>query len=150
NGIGHQQLITWSESDGLDKIWDVMPEGSLEEERHHYARQHYLTHLANVPNHYQELLEILEEAEFIKAAVRYDPTYYNYANQLKWSRNISRELSQLWRFNLLLGLLEKRIDFYPFEVFNMLFQQGNKRMADRLLDQFINPYQKSMVLSIYG
>jgi tetratricopeptide (TPR) repeat protein len=159
----HQKLADWCSGGrgGLAAIWQPAPGDALENERRHYARQHYLPHLAAARS-YEHLWQEVDDATYLQAKLRHDPSGRSAVLDL----DIVREavvasasgdpaaevaiLPRLWRYSLLRGSLASQADNLPNRMFPLMARLGDPQEAVNLAELLSDPLRKVLALLQIG
>jgi len=152
----HKKLISWCEQNGLENIWQDVKWDADEQGRRVYARQHYVTHLYQ-SREWDRLWNLLDEGNYGRMKVRFDPSTRSYAQDLDIGRQASawkewsfeegvNLLPYLWRYTLLRCSLTSRADQYTPEAFEALMLLKRVQQAVDLAELLTNPAYKVAIL----
>jgi tetratricopeptide (TPR) repeat protein len=153
-------LVAWCEQGDLSRIWEDAQHDSTERGRCAYARQHYIAHLYYAQA-WQRLFEMLDEGNYGKAKVQYDPSTRTYVLDLDWGRQAAasehwslgegiQHLSHLWRYTLLRCSLASRADQYPKEAFQLMVLLGDETKALGLAELITDPVRRAAILLLFA
>ena len=155
----HLKIAQWCEKGGLATIGqDVKGKGDItEQRRRNYACQHYIIHLFHAKA-YARLWQVLDEGQYGKTKIRFDPSTRSYAQDLNLGRAAAaREdldfeeslklLPKLWRYTLLRCSLASRADNYPETLFEAMVLLNREQEAIGLIELLTDPAKKIVGLA---
>ena len=151
----HTVLATWCAKPVLSAIWQDT-KNLTEQERHLYAKYHYVAHLYHA-HKWEDLFSVLNEHAYGYAKERFDPSGRLLAQDLDYGRRavISSErslddgmlhLPLLWQYTLLRCSLRSRADQYPLTTFQLLLNFNRETEALGLAELLTSPKRKVEVL----